>query len=141
MKKMPDDKQLGDAEALYGRQQATVRELAIEQFIRTVAGPAFSRDDLREEAKHIEAGTGIYARGSSPAQSASQAEGDTPRTDAMARRHMSLGPTSMDMETVLQFARQLEREANEAWNLFKIEREGYDKLKAENAMRQAGASK
>lgn len=38
----------------------TVRERAIEAFIMTCAGPAFDRENVREEAKHIQARTGIY---------------------------------------------------------------------------------
>jgi ribA/ribD-fused uncharacterized protein len=45
-----------------GEKGMSTRERAMDAFIATLAGPAFSRDDVREEAKHIVAGTGVYAR-------------------------------------------------------------------------------
>jgi predicted phage gp36 major capsid-like protein len=44
----------------------STRDHAIEQFIRTIAGTAFSRDDLRAEAKHILNAQGVYAFGEGP---------------------------------------------------------------------------
>lgn len=44
----------------------STRDHAIEQFVRTIAGPAFGREDLRAEAKHILNAQGVYAFGEKP---------------------------------------------------------------------------